>query len=101
MPTVDRVNGTPAARAARAAWTSPRRAIIPARPIGASTSGSAQASPSRLAAVSTPATSTSTRWRSCQARPVGAVGGQRLFGAGAAVDVVGQEPRQAATGEAR
>jgi hypothetical protein len=63
MPTVDRVKGSPAACAARAACASPRRAIMPAKPTGASATGIVQGAPNRLPDTSTPSTSTSTRWR--------------------------------------
>ncbi len=45
--TVDRVKGTPFAAAARAAWTSPRRAYMPVRPTGASATGIARVSSKR------------------------------------------------------
>lgn len=45
--TVDRVKGTPFAAAARAAWTSPRRAYMPVRPTGASATGIARVSSNR------------------------------------------------------
>ena len=64
MPTVDSVNGTPAASAARTACTSPRRATMPASPTGASASGRLQCCPASWAEVSMCSTSTSTRWRS-------------------------------------
>ncbi len=60
---VDRHMGTPALRAARAAWTSPRRAYIPAMPIGESTMGMASSWPSTSVFSDTWETSTSTRWR--------------------------------------
>jgi hypothetical protein len=46
---------------ARSAWTSPRRAAMPPRPIGARASGMAQFSPAICVAVSMASTSTSTR----------------------------------------
>ena len=62
--TVDKVNGTPAAAAARAACTSPRRAFIPASPIGPSITGMASVWPNSRVWSSMPDTSRSTRWRS-------------------------------------
>ncbi len=60
---VDRHIGTPALRAARAAWTSPRRAYMPAIPIGESTIGMAICWPISSVLIETRETSTSTRWR--------------------------------------
>ena len=45
MPTVDRVNGTLADSATRAAWASPRLAMMPAMPTGARATGIEQGLP--------------------------------------------------------
>jgi len=58
------MNGTPTDSAARAAWTSARRASIPASPTGASATGSASRSPSTSTAGSRTLTSRITTWRS-------------------------------------
>ncbi len=66
-PTVERVNGTPAAFAAFAACASPRRAYMPASPTGASTTGMESVWPNRVVSVESLETSRSTRWRSFSA----------------------------------
>ena len=60
---VDKQNGTPCASAARAAWTSPRRAVRPARPTGAKASGRAIGWPNRSVVRSRVDTSCNTRCR--------------------------------------
>ena len=62
--TVERVKGMPAALAARTAWHSPRRALSPASPIGASATGSANCWPNNSVERSSVETSRRTRWRS-------------------------------------
>jgi hypothetical protein len=59
------VNGTPAARAARAPWISPSRWKRPVRPVGAMPTGIVHGSPSTVVATDSLDTSTITRCRSC------------------------------------
>ena len=61
------MNGTPAALAALAAWASPRRAYMPARPTGESTTGMESCWPKTSVAMLSLETSRSTRWRSFSA----------------------------------
>ena len=61
---VDRVNGTPKASAAFAAWISPSACCIPVRPTGASATGIATSSPIMVERVVRSSRSTATRWRS-------------------------------------
>ncbi len=63
VPTVERVNGTPASWAARTACTSPRLAIRPAIPTGPRINGILAGSPARVVDVSRCETSRSTRCR--------------------------------------
>jgi len=60
-PTVDSVNGTPAAFAAFAACASPRRAFMPASPTGDSTTGIDIGWPNSSVSVESLETSRSTR----------------------------------------
>ena len=64
MDTVDSQKGTPTASAARAAWTSARRANMPHSPTGARMTGMVNDSPRTVVRVRSSDTSRSTRWRS-------------------------------------
>jgi len=61
---VESVNGTPKARAARAARISPSACCMPVRPVGASATGIATSWPIRVLRVLRPSMLTATRWRS-------------------------------------
>ena len=63
MLSVDRQKGTPAASAARAACTSPRRANMPEKPTGPQITGIDSDWPNRVVAVLSEETSFITRWR--------------------------------------
>ena len=63
IDTVDSQNGTPKRSAARAAWTSARRANMPARPTGARSTGMVRSRPSTVVDTVMSDTSRSTRWR--------------------------------------
>ncbi len=66
-PTVESVNGTPAALAAFAACASPRRAYMPAKPTGESTTGIESFWPNSSVSSESSETSFSTRCRSFSA----------------------------------
>ena len=67
MLIVDRVNGTPAFAAARAARISPSACCIPVMPVGARATGIATAWPAMVVARDRLVMSTATRWRSLMA----------------------------------
>ena len=60
---VDKVNGTPNSRAARAAKISPSACCMPVKPVGASATGIDTVCPTIVVAVVRLVMSTATRWR--------------------------------------
>ena len=99
IDTVDSQKATPIASAARAAWTSARRANIPPSPTGASTTGSASGLAEHPTAASAAGHVAHHHLAQEHVAQVGDVGPQRRLVVGAAVDVVEQLAGQPPTGE--
>ena len=92
---VESVYGTPKRSAARAARISPSAQLRPVRPTGASATGIATSLPEHGGARRAPVDVDADALAQRERLQVGAVGAQRGFAVGAAVDVVEDRARDA------